>query len=286
MHSIHHELHNHNALIYFGRVHPQGMCFLSNRVASFKQKESILSKNSPLSFILVEVLLLYSFPHWDRIKPQFEFIPHLGVSFLTVSFQFIPGLNSIIGHFDNLNLYIEKDIHMSQGSNQRRQGCWKSLAKGIHLSTGSPHQKESTEVGINSPTEIAVSSHNGVITFLPGIFDQQQAGISSPRRLIIIYKISTFKILHLMASLRKRFEEKYDEVILSKWHLNREVCKSANGIPAGKFAKQQMASRVRSLQNQNYPSNGISQFIPARSLMKEKTLQIVLSWWDICTQIN
>ena len=71
------------------------------------------------------------------------------------------------------------------------------------------------------------------------VCNQQQAGISSPRRLITIYKvINTSKTFVLWRLSGKSLEEKYDEVTfqqmasqqrslqISKWHLNREVCKS------------------------------------------------------------
>ena len=94
------------------------------------------------------------------------------------------------------------------------------------------------------------------------------------RRLIISQQgHQHLKFFRLMASLRKSLKEKYDEITLqqmasqqrslqiSKWHLNWEVCKSK--LP-------------------------IKWHLPNISLWEVwwRTLQIFLSSWDICTQIN
>ena len=94
----------------------------------------------------MEVLLLFSFPHLDRIKPQFEFVPRLKESYLAVSLQLIPGLNTISEQFDNLNLYIKK---------------------GTHLSKGSHHQKESIEDPL---AEITIPLSGGLIAFPQGVY--------------------------------------------------------------------------------------------------------------------
>ena len=91
------------------------------------------------------------------------------------------------------------------------------------------------------------------------VCNQQQAGISSPRRLITIYKgHQHLKIFHCMASLRKKSRREV-------WWSH----KSVNGISAEKFANQQMASQQRSLQIKFTPSNGISPVHPGEKFGEE-----------------
>ena len=138
-----------------------------------------------------------------------------------LSLQLIAGLNSITGHFDNLNLCITKAFT-----------CRKD-----HLScVDSKIPQWSHSVAIFLLWKVCYTPQR--VNKWQSLFEQfvhprkvcnqRQAGISSPRRLITIYKgHQHLKIFHRMSSLRKSLEEKYDEVIFQQMAspstLRREV---------------------------------------------------------------